>query len=137
MPLRWEFRLLRLDSMPILACFGRFGRWPIRSNMVNTARFWPNQSDSAWIEAKSTWIRGKKKKKKFRRGTNTQATASDTASCFGLGCGILPAASVLSSLYVSHERFFSHKMWDSHMWVIYMLWKRCQNNFLAVGVIAI
>ena len=44
----------------ISACFGRFsacfsciGRQPIRPDMADTARFWPNQPDSAQIEAVS------------------------------------------------------------------------------------
>ena len=73
---------------PFPACFGRIGRRPIRPDMVNTARFWPNQSDSMRIEADSARIEAdsariephrressrvsanprKKKKKKRRRG---------------------------------------------------------------------
>ena len=33
------------------ACFGRIGSRPIRPDMADTARFWPNQPGSARIEA--------------------------------------------------------------------------------------
>ena len=41
---------------PFSAYFGRIGRRPIRPDMADTARFWPNQIDSAQIEADSTRI---------------------------------------------------------------------------------
>ena len=75
--------ILKADFGRFLACFGRFpacfgrigsiGRRPIRANMadmVDMARFWPNQPDSARIEADSARIEphrresDKKKKKK-------------------------------------------------------------------------
>ena len=53
------------------------------------ARFWPNQPGSAQVETESARIREKKKKahKRHRRVGNR----------VGLGCGTLPAVSVLSS----------------------------------------
>ena len=54
---------------PFPACFGRFsayfgriGRRPIRPDMADTARFWPNQPDSARIEADSTRIEPHRRK---------------------------------------------------------------------------
>ena len=41
---------------PFPACFSRIGYQPIRPNMVDTARFWPNQPSSARIEANSARI---------------------------------------------------------------------------------
>ena len=66
----------------VSACFGCIGRRPIRPDMADTARFWPNQPGSARIKADSARIephrressraganpRKKKKKKKRRRG---------------------------------------------------------------------
>ena len=92
------------------ACFGRIGnigRRPIRADTANTARFWPNQPDSARIEADSARIephrressrvganpRKKKKKKKTQTRSDTRATASRV----GRGCGTSGAASVHSS----------------------------------------
>ena len=42
---------------PFWACFGHIGRQPIRPDMADTARFWPNQPGSAWIEADSARIK--------------------------------------------------------------------------------
>ena len=41
---------------PFPAYFGRIGRRPIRLDMADTARFWPNQPNSARIEADSARI---------------------------------------------------------------------------------
>ena len=92
---------------PFLASFsriGHFGRWPIRLDMANMARFWPNQLGSARIKVNSARIepsRSEFEKKKFRRGIDARATASDAASRVGLGCGTLPAAFVLSSSWTT------------------------------------
>ena len=40
----------------VSACFGCIGRRPIRPDMADTARFWPNQPGSARIEADSAQI---------------------------------------------------------------------------------
>ena len=102
---------------PFPACFGLFRpyqqyRPPAdTSDMADTARFWPNQPDSARIEADSARIERhrressrvganprKKKKKKTQTRSDSRATASDAASRVGRGCGTPGAASVLSSL---------------------------------------
>ena len=71
---------------PFSACFGRIGRRPIRPDMADTARFWPNQSGSTRIEADSARIRGKKNADAVRHAGNR----------IGRGCGTFGAASVLS-----------------------------------------
>ena len=58
--------ILKADFGRFLACFGRFpacfdrigsiGRRPIRTDMADMARFWPNQPDSVQIEADSARI---------------------------------------------------------------------------------
>ena len=73
----------RRQVSAFLACFGRFpacfGRRPIRPDMADTARFWPNQPGSARIKADSARIEphrressragaNPRKKKKRRRG---------------------------------------------------------------------
>ena len=76
--------ILKADFGRFLACFGRIGsigRRPIRPDMADMARFWPNKPDSERIEADSARIEPhrrkssrvganprKKKKKKRRRG---------------------------------------------------------------------
>ena len=62
MPLRWEFRLFRLDSRPISAVFGLFRpfwssadtTWYGRYDRIlaELARFGANQAESAWIRGK-------------------------------------------------------------------------------------
>ena len=42
---------------PFPACFGRIGRRPIRPDMADKARFWPNQPGSTRIEADSARIK--------------------------------------------------------------------------------
>ena len=81
------------------ADFGLF--WPFRSlaNTIQYGQYGPILAESVRFGVNRSQVNvnpREKKKKKFRRGTNTRATASDTASCFGLECGTLPAASVLS-----------------------------------------
>ena len=95
------------------ADFGRIGRRPIRPDMADKARFWPNQPGSTRIEAALARIepsqRESEKKKKTQTQTDAQATASDASSCVaprrtprpalrhvGRGCGTSGAASVLS-----------------------------------------
>ena len=109
---------------PFPACFGRFpacfdrigsiGRWPIRPDMADTARFWSNQPDSARIEADSARIelhrressrvganpRKKKKKNKPRRGPTRgqpRRTPRPASRRVGRGCSTPGATSVLSS----------------------------------------
>ena len=41
-----RFRRVSACSDRFPACFGRIGRRPIRPDMADTARFWPNQPDS-------------------------------------------------------------------------------------------
>ena len=73
---------------PFLACFGRR---PIRPNMANTARFWPNQPGSARIEANLARIEpcrressqvgtNPRKKKKAQTRTDARATASNAGA---------------------------------------------------------
>ena len=71
---------------------GRIGRRPLRPDMADTARFWPNQlglvrieADSARIEPRRcglslVGVNPRKKKKKLRRGTDVRATASNAMS---------------------------------------------------------
>ena len=73
------------DRFP--ACFGRIGRRPIRPDMVDTARFWPNQPSSAQIKADSARIkphRRESEKKNIYKKTQTwsdvRATASDAGA---------------------------------------------------------
>ena len=75
-------------------CFGRFGRRPIRPDMADMAQFWPNQLGSARIETESAWIREGKKKKKAQTRHRLAGNRVE------LGCGTLPAMSMLSSLTV-------------------------------------
>ena len=70
---------------PFLACFGRIGRRPIRPNMADTARLWPNQPSSAQIDphrCELSWVDAnpRKKKKKPQTRSNAQATASDAGA---------------------------------------------------------
>ena len=63
---------------PFLACSGRIGRRPIRPDMADTARFWPNQPDSSAnrsrfgtnraASARIELSRRESEKKKPRRG---------------------------------------------------------------------
>ena len=107
-----KFRLFRPYSRPISAvsgmfrpfpaCFDRIGCRPIRPDMTDTARFWPNQTDSVRIEAdlariEPHWREFEKKKKKTQTRTNARATTSDAVSRVGRGCDTSGAAFVLSS----------------------------------------
>ena len=79
---------------PFPACFGRIGsigRRPIRPDMADMARFWPNQPDSARIEADSARIEphrressrvgaNPRKKKKTQTRSDARATASDAGA---------------------------------------------------------
>ena len=78
-----DFGLFRpFRSSVDITRYGRYG--PI---MAESARFGVNRAELVRI----------REKKKLRRGTDTWATASDTASgCVGFGCGILPTTSMLS-----------------------------------------
>ena len=96
MPLRWEFRLFRLDSRPISACFG----WrPIQPDM---ARFWPNQLGSARIP---------KKKKKTNKQTQMQhRRVGNRVGCCVLRWTLLPASDSGAALSQLHPCFlaFNH-----------------------------
>ena len=85
-----KFRLFRPYSKPISAVFGMFqpfltyfdriGWWPIRPNMVDTARFWSNQPGSAQIKADSTRIeprRRESKKKKKKKNADADRRAGN------------------------------------------------------------
>ena len=82
--------ILKADFGRFLACFGRIGRRPIRPDMADMARFWPNQPDSARIEAdsariephrrKSSRVGANPRKKKTQTRSDAWATASDAAS---------------------------------------------------------
>ena len=110
---------------PFLAYFGRFsacfsciGRQPIRPDMADTARFWPNQPDSAQIEADSAWIEphrcelsrvgaNPRKKKKSRCGLTRgqpHRTPRLVSRRVGRGCGTYGAASMLSSQHHDHHK---------------------------------
>ena len=97
---------------PFPACFGRIGRRPIRPDMADKARFWPNQPGSTRIEADSARIKPhwressrvsanpRKKKKRRRSPTRGQPcrTPHPASRHVGRGCGTSGAASVLSRL---------------------------------------
>ena len=82
------------------------------SDMADTARFWPNQPDSARIEADSAQIEphrcessrvgvnSRKKKKQMR--TDAQATASDTASHVAPHWTQVPRSCFLETKYHSY-----------------------------------
>ena len=58
------------------ACYGRIGRigrQPIWHNMADTARFWPNQPGSAWIEADSARIEPHSRRESEKKKKNTDA----------------------------------------------------------------
>ena len=105
---------------PFSACFGRIGlisRRPTRLDMVDTARFWPNQPNLLQIEPHRRELSrvGAHSKKKHRRGTDAWSTTSDAMSRVGLGCGTLPVASVLSSrlLYISNSYLMILLKWTT------------------------
>ena len=93
---------------PFPACSGRFsayfGRRPIRPDMADTARFWPNQPDSAQIEADSARIEPHRRESS-RVGANPRKKKIADAvrragNRGGRGCGTSGAVSVLSRSYV-------------------------------------
>ena len=90
----------------VSACFSRFptcfGRRPIRLDMANTARFWPNQPGSARIKADSARIEphrressrvGANPRKKKKKNANAVRRAGNPIGC---RCGTSGATSVLS-----------------------------------------
>ena len=128
---------MQVSAFPAIfkAGFGRFptciGRRPIRPEMADTARFWPNQPGSARIEidlariephqressrvGANSW---KKKKKKnadaVRRAGNRvgrrvprRVASRPVLCCVGRGCDTSGAASVLSSFSSSLRRLSS------------------------------
>ena len=83
-PLRWEFRLFRPFQSPAdTDWYGWYG--PI---LAESARFGANQSRIGANRAESVRIRKKKKAQTWHQREGNRV---------GLGCGTLPAASVLSS----------------------------------------
>ena len=64
---------------PFLACFGRIDCWPIRPDMADTARFWPNQSGLARIEADSAQIELCRREFEEKKNTQTRTDAWATA----------------------------------------------------------
>ena len=91
-----DFGLFRPFQLPAdMTQYGRYG--PI---LAESARFGVNKCESKpnWRESSQVGANPRGKKKKLKRGTDSQATVLDAASCVGLRCGTLPAASVLSSL---------------------------------------
>ena len=81
--LKADFGLFR----PVSGLFRQYRPPADTSDMADTARFWPNQPDSARIEADSARIEPhrresekKKKKKKTQTRSDARATASDAAS---------------------------------------------------------
>ena len=72
--------------------------WPVQ---LDSGRISPVRRKSKPSRCKS---KGKKKKKKFRRGTDTRAT---TSRCVKLKCGTLPATSVLSSYGLTQLQIFT------------------------------
>ena len=115
MPMRWEFRLFRLDSRPILAVptrfkadFSRFGPFLLFWSPTDTARFWPNQPDSTRIGVNRSRVNTNPRKKKKKKSSDTAPTHGQPSrtlrpmlSRVKLGCGTLPATSVLSRFSLS------------------------------------
>ena len=89
MPMRWEFRLFRLDSRPISAVltrfkadFNRFGPFLLFWSPADTARFWLNQPNSTRIGVNRSRVNAnpiKKKKKKAR--TQHRRTGNQVGRC--------------------------------------------------------
>ena len=117
------------------ACFGRFpacfghigsiGRRPIRPDMADTARFWPNQPDSTRIKADSTRIEphrressrvgaNPRKKKKNQTRSDARATASDAASRVAPRPCFLVAAPCLC-VYIYIYIFFFFSIFDNNL----------------------
>ena len=72
---------------PFPACFGRFStcfghisRRPIRPNMADTARFWPNQPGLARIEADSARIEPHRRESKSIRHESSRISANQAES---------------------------------------------------------
>ena len=86
---------------------GLYRQYRPPADMADTARFWPNQPDSARIEADSAQIephrRESEKKKPRRSPTRGQPRRTPRpASCrVGRGCGTSGAASVHSSTWLN------------------------------------
>ena len=94
---------------PFPASFGRIGCRPIRPDMANTARFWPNQPGSARIEANSVRIEphwhessrvGANPRKKKKKKVDADWRVGNRV---GRGCGTSSAATVLSSSLQNQE----------------------------------
>ena len=85
-----RFRRVSACSGRFSACFNRIGRWPIRPDMADTTRFWPNQPGSARIETDSARIElhrhessrvgANPRKKKTQTRSDARATASDAGA---------------------------------------------------------
>ena len=130
MPLRWEFWLLRLESRPISACFGRFGCRPIRPDMAirpNSSQINPVRHESSRVGANP------KKKKKLRRGTNAQATASDS--------GVAPSQPRLCFLDINTQKgsrsvlFFFFLKKKEKVQLQNQLWSKAITSFKTINII--
>ena len=115
--------ILKADFGRFPACFGRIGsigRRPIRADMADLARFWPNQPDSARIEADSARIEPhqressrvganpRKKKKKKKKKTQTRSDARATASDAG-AAPLVPRPCILGCERVSKNKHYELK----------------------------
>ena len=97
---------------PFPACFGRIGRWLIRPDMADTARFWPNQTSSVWIEPSRRESEKKKKKKKNadanrRAGNRVGCRCGTSGVDFKWVCGdvVEDVVQVLFSLFLPQFLF--------------------------------
>ena len=113
-----RFRPVSACFRPVSACFGRIGsigRRPIRPDMADMARFWPNQPDSARIEADSARIEPhrressrvdanprKKKKKKRRCGpTHGQPRRTPRPSSDAAATPLVPRPCFLEDIAIN------------------------------------
>ena len=79
-----RFKLFWHDLRPISTCFNRFDRRPIRPNLANTARFWPNQPSLVRIEAESArFSENRSRVYANPREKNAQTRHRHTGSCVG------------------------------------------------------
>ena len=119
-----RFRPVSADFRPVsvvsaVSAAGRYVRYGrYGSILAESARFWPNQPDSARIEADLARIEPhrreasrvganpRKKKKKPRRGPTRgqpRRTLRPASRRVGRGCGTPGAASVLSSFFLTFD----------------------------------
>ena len=93
-----RFRRVSACSGRFPAWFGRIDRRPIR---LDTARFWPNQPESARIEAPSARIEPHRRESEKKKKTDAVRRAGNRV---GRGCGTSGAASVLSSFQLGPHK---------------------------------